>query len=678
MKQAKSLFLRTTLLALAALMLFPGAARAIPPLGAGDLADLPEGTLIEEIVIVIEGAQAKQGVLTNLAADLIVLKQGHPLDRALLEESLDALALSTAFTEIRVQSTPTERGHAITFILEPLWLIRRIHVSGQFPLFEKEILNAMTVSTGDSLDMETLQTQETLIEELYRREGFISPTVTITPRKDRDRAEMDLSIRIERGPFYAISPLTIRGNRAFGDSTLLYKMDSWWMSLMPGTTPRFREAALRRDIRSLTEFYWKQGYPECDIDYTLTRIDEEQRAAVMLSVSEGPRYEVSFSGNSAFSDRALTGDLLFFSEGNRRDRMLRRSIDQIRERYHAAGYPDVSVELEDSATTEEGRQVRRLEFTITEGRRTTVESVEIVGNEALSDKSIGKQILTRPPGFLRKGRFVEQTLLEDLYAVKTLYLKHGYAEVLVEEDLSFSPERDRVRVRIAITEGPQTLISAINFEGLTVISEDQARAALMMKEGDPLQEYLIRSEENTLSTLISEKGYPYVQVRSQVVHSQDRTRAELFYRIEEHMFVTMGNIYYRGNFKTSRSILDKEIAMEPGEPFSLKGMLDGQKSIRDMEIFNSVRFKTLGLREQAESITLLADLEEIKPYYLRSGFGYESDRGFYAQGRVGDRNIFGRNKSAWVGGEISQIGYRVESGITEPRLFGYRMLGTLG
>jgi outer membrane protein insertion porin family len=65
-------------------------------------------------------------------------------------------------------------------------------------------------------------------------------------------------------------------------------------------------------------------------------------------------------------------------------------------------------------------------------------------------------------------------------------------------------------------------------------------------------------------------------------------------------------------------------------------------------------------------------MEERKPYFIEFGGGYESQRGLFAQTKAGDHNLFGTSKYGWIGGEISEIGYRGDMGLTEPRLFGTR------
>ena len=92
-----------------------------------------------------------------------------------------------------------------------------------------------------------------------------------------------------------------------------------------------------------------------------------------------------------------------------------------------------------------------------------------------------------------------------------------------------------------------------------------------------------------------------------------------------------------------------------------------------MDIFHSAQFKTIGLKEKNRQVNLFTELEEEKPYYLNTGLGYESNIGFYAKLKVGDKNLFGTNKNAWFESEFSQIGYLVKLGLLEPRLLGTRI-----
>jgi outer membrane protein insertion porin family len=118
--------------------------------------------------------------------------------------------------------------------------------------------------------------------------------------------------------------------------------------------------------------------------------------------------------------------------------------------------------------------------------------------------------------------------------------------------------------------------------------------------------------------------------------------------------------------------------MQSGAVFSLGKMLEGQRNVRDLGLFNSVKLKAIGLQEKRKEVDLVVTVEEKKPYFFELGAGYESQKGFYANSRAGDHNLFGKNKDGWIEAEVSEIGYRTEARIREPRLWGSRIVANAG
>jgi outer membrane protein insertion porin family len=285
-------------------------------------------------------------------------------------------------------------------------------------------------------------------------------------------------------------------------------------------------------------------------------------------------------------------------------------------------------------------------------------------------------MLTQLPSTLHTGAFVPRVLKEDIQAIQAFYLKNGYMDTQVKENLQWNQDKTKVDVALEIEEGRETRVGSIKIEGLTTISKTEAYDVLVLKEGKPFQEFLIQNDENALAALISERGYPHVTVTSTVSISLDQKYADILYTVKEGSFAEMGDIYYTGNFRTKEQIIQNEVQVKPGDPFSLKKMLETQKNIRDIDTFNSVQFKTFGLKEKADEVNLFVEMEEKKPYFIQMGAGYDTERNLFAHAKVGDHNLFGTNKDGWISGEISQIGYRTATGITEPRLFGSRISGT--
>lgn len=635
----------------------------------------PEGAslpIISDIVINISDDVRDKAKLEEMARNLIFLHIGDEFSRACLQDSINALKLSKNFSDIHIDTKEENGTITLLFKLKPFRLIKDITITGAFPLFEREISNALTIYIGDVFVRANLQKQKTLITELLKREGFIEPTVTITAREDTDDGHFVVHITIIKDEYYTLDNLDINKNRAFSNGRLKLKMESWRATLQPGSSGRFIEDAFTKDMKRLISFYRSKGYADATVDNVIDKNHETGSVSAVITIDEGLRYEISFSGNQEFWDRTLRKDLVLFESGNRSDIGLKKSVKKIEERYRNAGYLEAHVSILEKTKYEDKDSLRTITFVIDEGPKSTVRSLRIEGSRAFDEEKIRKQMLTRTPGFLEEGVYTPKELEEDITVIKSLYAGEGFTNAAIADDVRLSSDKTDVDVALSITEGVRTTVSSITIEGITVLTKEEAHKALLLKEGEPFRSYLIRSDENALAQLISEKGYPHVKVRGTVAISDDKAKADITYRAEEGPYVSTGETYYTGNFRTKETILDNELELKTGDPFSLTKMLRGQRNIRNMDIFDNVRFKTIGLKEKADTVNLIAEVTEKKSYFVELGGGYESDRGFFAQTKAGDHNLFGRNKYCWIGGETSQIGYRGDVGLTEPSLFGSR------
>jgi outer membrane protein insertion porin family len=638
--------------------------------------DAVSSPVISDIIIDIGALRGNAKKLKEMTRNLIFLKEGEIFSDARLRDSINALKLSKKFREINADLREEAGKVTLFFRLIPFQQIKDITINGKFPLFEKEFLNVMTIYIGDAFSREDLPKQGILITELLEREGFIKPEVKVTATEDTKDGHFIIHVRIIKDAYYTLDNLEFSGNRSFSDTKLKMKMNLWRATLRPGSSGRFIEEDLKKDIKSLTTYYRKKGYADAVIDYVIEKQPETGDVSARININEGPRYDISFSGNEEFWNRTLWKDLVLFESGNRNDLGLKKSVRKIKELYRNAGYLNSTVKIVEETKPEDKPIIRTINIVINEGSRSIVRSLKIEGNRLLDEEKIKKQMLTQLPGFMEKGLYIPEELEEDLFAVKSLYVREGHINAAVADDVGWSEDKSNVDVKLVITEGVQTIVSSIKIEGITVLTKEEAYGVIILKEGEPFRKYLIRSDENALSRSISEKGYPHVKAQGNVAISEDKSKAEIVYRVEEGPYVKMGQTYYTGNFRTKEKILQNELELKPGEPFSLVKMLQGQRNIRNMDIFDNVRFKAIGLKEKADKVNLIVRVEERKPYFVEVGGGYESQTGLFAKTKAGDYNIFGTNKYGWIGGEVSQTGHRADLGLTEPRFLGTRTVMT--
>lgn len=634
--------------------------------------------IVSQVIVDVQGINGDVSRWVDLVKNLIFIQEGEPFSTKRFQDSLEALKSSKIFKAIHVfEKSVKEDRLALHFQVTPYSRVKDVKISGGFPLLEREIINAMQLRTGDAYDPDAFPAKEGAIVQLFKNEGYIAPVVNLDAKEDPADGNMVIFVNIDKGDFFHIRRFEIQGSRAFSKTRLKMRIKTYKSWLIPDFMRRFKKKEFDKDIKNLIRFYRKNGYPDVVVNPAVNKDANTQNVSISLNIDEGSRYDIEFEGNQAFWNFTLKKDLILFKEGNKRDFGLKKSIRLIKKRYLKAGYKDFRIEMESERKQEAGQSVRNIRLIIDEGPQYVVNSVEFKGNHVFDSKKIKKQMLTRTPGIFANGAFVQETLEEDKRAITSLYLEQGYMNTEVKDqvksDKGIKEKKHIVDITIDIGEGIQTNVKSSKINGLNVLSDAQAREAITLKEGSVFRDYMIRSDENMLSSLISEKGYPNVKVKGTAAISKDNTGASVTYDVDEGPFVKMGQTALTGNFLTKRRVIQNVLELDPGEPFSLKKFLRSQRDIRDIEAFDSVRFNTYGLKEKADKVNLLLELEEKKPYYIQSGGGYDTERGFYANILAGDRNLFGLNKDVYAGGEISQIGYRGDLGITEPRFLGTRI-----
>ncbi len=639
--------------------------------------------VIDRIDVVVEGTSGEKGQWESLARDLIPIRENTAFDPEKLARALERLKQSGLFSAIHVPDPDwSARPFVITFNVTPFPRIKDIRIHGAFPLLEREVISAIGLSVGRAYSEAGRPQAEAAVTDLFRNQGFIDPKTVISAEPDPADGHIVLDVRIDKGDYYSVRRVDIEGNRTFSEGRLLLRMRTWQASALPGSLGRFSRPRFDEDVRSLIDFYYQKGFAEAEISPEVTENPESGEVDVQLRVSEGPRYIVVFEGNRAFWDLTLKSDMVIYTEGNPNDLGIRKSVRKIRERYAENGYNDAKVDVVSEPETVDGIPVRRIRMLIDEGPKDVVKSISIAGNSALSEDDIREVITSRPPGLIAEGAFTPDTLDADRREIQTLYLKEGFTDARVTEevtrqDIGADGERP-VEIRLSVDEGSRVRVEAVNIEGLSAVNEKDALDALDVRAGDVFRDYMIKADEITLATLIAERGYPHVTVTGRAERGAEDGSATVTYTVTEGPFVQMGELYTLGNLRTRRSVIENEMELQSGDPFSLSKMLASQRNIRSLNALDRVRFSTPGLAEQDDEVHLLAEVEERKSYFLQFGLGFDTDRRLFLNSKAGDRNLFGLNKEGWLGLEVSEIGYQGEINITEPRFLGTRISATAG
>lgn len=626
-------------------------------------------TLVSRLDIRIIGTEFQQQKWAPTAQKLIRIRPGDPWEPARLERDIRHLAESGLFSSIHVPDpAQTSGGLALTFDLTPYARVKKIRISGNFPVFRSEVLNVMTLYVGAAFEDEALGQQAERITDLLTRRGFIRPEVRVTAHKDEKDGDITLDVAIEKDEFYRVTGVRFQGNQAIPDSRLKFMSKMWRASAQFGSARRFVQKTLREDVTRLTAFYRKQGFADVMIQAQEKRDETAQQIDLTFDIDEGPKYRIALTGNLAFSQRRLKKELTLFKDGNRNNAGLRRSLKKIKALYLANGFMDARVSYQE--TTQDAGQ-RQVLIEIAEGPCYQVNTIDITGNRTISESEIRARMQTTQSTAWQKSPYAKKTVDADIQAIQSLYLKQGFSHARIEPVMTPLADADPstqgiapVRLLLEIDEGPRTLVAQTRFQGLTLITAAEAQKMISLRPGEPFRDYMMADDEKVLMQFISEQGYPNCRVKADA--TVDQAGARITFSVDQGDLVRMGEVIYVGNFRTDPDILDHQISLDPGTPFSLTKLVDSRKRMLDINALDMVRFTPVGLESGTETADVVVEVRERRPYYLEAGFGYDTFRHFYVNAAVGDHNFLGRDLDLQLGGEASQIGYKADLSLTNP------------
>ena len=473
----------------------------------------------------------------------------------------------------------------------------------------------------------------------------------------------------------------ITGNTHFSTTRLKMRMKCWSTSLLPGQMNCLNEDWLKIDVKDLIAFYRGKKFADVSVETKLIPLPNGKKHILGITIHEGPRYEIAFSGNSFFSQRQLNKELSIFEKGDPNGSGLRKGRSNIRKKYKKAGFPDIEVQLDTKIIQQKKETIKQVTFTITQGRQMVVTSLDIKGNNLVDSTKIKDAMITRPKGLLDPGGFNEDTLKKDLDAISLVYVSNGFLNAqisrdirLEDKDTNASDQKNnasplQVFLTIQVVEGAQTLVNSARISGLEdILSPKKALTAMTLSSGKPYRDYMIKSDANVLAAMVSERGYPHVKVTSDARLTPDKTRADISWKVIPGPHTRFGNVHVSGNQRLKEKIIQKKVKITTGEPFSLKKLFVTQKRIREIYSVSSVKITAPGLKTKEAKPDINIEVSERKPYYVEAAAGYDTENEAYLKVKTGDTNFMGRDMNAWVEANISGIGHRFEAGVRDPFL----------
>jgi outer membrane protein insertion porin family len=455
-----------------------------------------------------------------------------------------------------------------------------------------------------------------------------------------------------------LASITVEGNRRVEIETIR----SYFKA---GPDGRLSQAAIDDGLKALIETGLFQ-------DVRISNVG----GRLVVTVVENPVIgRIAFEGNKKVKDEQLSTEIQSKPRGTLSRPMVQSDAQRIAEIYRRSGRYDVRVLPE---IIEQPNNRVDLIFTITEGQKTGVKSIEFIGNSFYSSYRLRDVIKTRESNllsFLGGADVYDPDRVEaDRDLIRRFYLKNGFADVQVVAALTeYDPERKGFLVTFKIEEGQQYRVAAVNFQSsIATLDPNSLRSFSRVNVGSLYNAEALEKSIEEMQIEASRRGYAFAIVRPRGDRNFENHTVAIVFTIDEGPRTYIERINIRGNTRTRDYVIRREFDISEGDAYNRALVDRAERRLKNLDFFKSVKIVTEP-GSSSDRVILIVDLEEKSTGDFSVSGGYSTTDGALAEVSISERNFLGRGLFAKAAVTYGQYARGYSLSFVEPYLLDYRV-----
>ncbi|MDU6830886.1 MAG: outer membrane protein assembly factor BamA [Bradyrhizobium sp.] len=401
-----------------------------------------------------------------------------------------------------------------------------------------------------------------------------------------------------------------------------------------------------------------------------------QGGRLVVTVVENPVIgRVAFEGNKKVKDEQLQAEVQSKPRGTLSRPMVQSDAQRIAEIYRRSGRYDVRVTPE---MIEQPNNRVDLIFTVEEGAKTGVKSIEFVGNNAFSSyrlKDVIKTHETNLLSFLGSGDVYDPDRVEaDRDLIRRFYLKNGYADVQVVAALTeYDPERKGFLVTFKIEEGQQYRVGSVDFQStIPTLDPNSLRTFSRVNVGSLYNVESLEKSVEEMQIEASRRGFAFAVVRPRGDRNLEAHTVAIVFQVDEGPRTYIERITIRGNTRTRDYVIRREFDISEGDAYNRALVDRAERRLKNLDFFKDVKITTEP-GSSSDRVILVVGLEEKSTGDFSISGGYSTTDGALAEVSISERNFLGRGLYAKASVSYGQYTRGVALSFVEPYLLDYRV-----
>jgi len=374
---------------------------------------------------------------------------------------------------------------------------------------------------------------------------------------------------------------------------------------------------------------------------------EAQGDVLIVTVQERPTISsLTFVGNKEFDTDTIKKALkdIGISEARIFDRSaLERAEQELKRQYITRGLYGATVQT--TVTPQERNRVA-LNFTIVEGDASKIARINIVGNQAFSEKQLLSEMNLTTPGWLtwytKNDQYSKQKLQADLETLRSYYQNRGYLEFTIDStQVSITPDRQDIYITINLTEGSRYTVGSVGIAGDLVVPQPELDALIRMRPGEVFSREKLQASAKDISDRLGAEGYAFANVNAVPEVDRDKNTASFTFFVDPGRRAYVRKINITGNPKTRDEVIRREFRQLEGAWYDGPRIDRSKVRIKRLGYFEDVNIETPPVPGSSDQVDLEVTVIEKSTGNLLAGIGYSSSEGVVLSASISQQNIFG-------------------------------------
>ena len=390
---------------------------------------------------------------------------------------------------------------------------------------------------------------------------------------------------------------------------------------------------------------------------------------ITIRLKENPTVNlVLFEGNKSKKDEDLIEEIKLTERSIFSRSKVKEDVKRLLELYQRSGR--LSATVIPNVELLKNNRVNII-YEINEAEVSSVSRINIIGNNAFTDKEIKKVMTTKTPSLLKfwssGGKYDPDRIEYDKELIKDLYNENGYVNFIFTSTIAqLISSTNKFEIIFSVSEGEQFDFGSIKVNTeLKKLDAEIIENNLSGNIGNTYNSKIVKESVEFIKNSASAYGFTFIEINPEIFLDTSNKTVNVIFNINEGPKVYVNEINISGNTRTIDKVIRREFSFSEGDAYNKFSIDYSRDKIKSLNFFETVEINEERII-LTDKLNLNVLVEEKNTGSATIGAGYGDQNGTTLTAGISESNFLGKGQKVKFSTSFSETQNLYDISITEP------------